>query len=334
VSIMADVRAAPLKLLVVLGSAALGACVLGSIGLTGHPCPCVSGWTCDTSTRVCIPVDDGGTKDGGFSPDAAMDSVADRISEASGGDSRAPDSSIDGPAHDAGNWCARRDAGYLLCSDFDLPEGGIDQGFNLGFEYNGSGGSFGFDMGNYVSPPRSAQGAPQAFGPGGTAGVQLSGDLWLTESTPASVTCTVEWLPISIPSTMGVYSHILFLTVYADDDASSELRGIGLNILGTNELQFLDDVGDGTTETTSQNFGPYVPTNPPQWTSVGITLTTGGGITSYSAFVGSSSVMGTLMEPLPSTSHVTLGVGPAYYSGQTTAYTPQWIFDYDNVLCY
>ncbi len=141
-------------------------------------------------------------------------------------------------------------------------------------------------------------------------------------------------MPISLPTTAGVYSHILFLTVYADDDASSVLRGIGLNVLGDGTLQFLDDISANTAENTMNNFGMF--SAPPQtWTHVVLSLTTNSaGTTSYQAAVGSVTGMGSLMLPLQAMSRVTLGVGPAYYAGSTTSYTPSWIFDYDNVVCY
>ncbi len=35
----------------------LAACLLGSVSAAGHPCPCLSGWTCDTTANVCVPLD-------------------------------------------------------------------------------------------------------------------------------------------------------------------------------------------------------------------------------------------------------------------------------------
>jgi hypothetical protein len=328
---------------------AVGACLVG--------CPSLAG------LGGGAPGDDGGATDG--SPDArdagrvdaaydasvdgGYDGSADAVSDASveaadgGRDGASVDTGDSAPSDgggptdaeagtDAGRFCASQAPGYLLCSDFDLPDGGVDQGFDLPYAYNGGAGNFGFDTTNFVSPPRSAQGIPNGFPAGGTAGIQLSGDLWSLESTPASVTCSVQWMPISQPTTAGVYSHILFLSVYADEDASSILRGIGLNLLGDGTLQFLDDVNVDPSHNTTNDFGAFNG-SPAAFTSVQLSLASSGTTTTYAVTVGSVSAQGTLTIPLPATSHVTLGVGPAYFAGATTAYTSSWIFDYDNIVC-
>jgi hypothetical protein len=317
---------------VVIAALALDACVIGSVGLAGHPCPCLSGYRCDETTNECVPAD------GGMGSDGPTDSGTERSHDTGEKpDSRNLDSAADDglPPDAGGDWCSRQEAGFRLCSDFDLPDAGVDQGFDLGFLYTGSGGGFAFDNGTFVSPPRSAQGSPMSFGPGGNAGVQLNGSLWLYEPTPATVTCSLAWLPISIPTTAGVYSHVLFLSFYASGDAGTSLRDIGINIMNGDELQFLDAIRANPSLSTTASFGPFVPSSPPKWTQVKLTLTAGSsGTTTYSASVGGLTAKGTLGVSLEAMTHATLGVGPAFYGGGTLAFTPPWIFDYDNVICY
>jgi hypothetical protein len=286
--------------------------------------------------ELVFPID---AYEGAGAADASpTDGSAGEVGSDVGGDvgrETGPDAFAPDTGSDAGDWCANQQPGYLLCSDFDLLDGGVTQGFDPDLAYVGDGGAFVFDTTYFASPPRSARGVAAGFPEGGTAGVQLNGDLWGLEATPASVTCSLEWWPIvsQVPGG-GTYSHILFLTFYSDADGSTPLRGIGLSVLGDGTIQFLDNMDSDPDADTTNNLGTLAE-DAGAFTHVEISLTNGGGQTSYAVVVGSVTGAGALTVPLPATSRATILVGPAYYGAldATNPTAPSWSFDYDNVVC-
>lgn len=64
---------------IALVGAGAGACTVPDLDLTGKHCPCASGWTCETSTDLCVraPGDDAAPDDGAAPDGAAIDAPTD-----------------------------------------------------------------------------------------------------------------------------------------------------------------------------------------------------------------------------------------------------------------
>jgi hypothetical protein len=233
---------------------------------------------------------------------------------------------IGGPEVEAGtmDWCASQDAGYLLCSDFDQA-GGVTQGFDIGLTTNGVGGSFNLDTATFVSSPRSALGIASPFSAGETTGDIIVADLWPLGTTPASLSCAFQWDPVALSTTPNDYGHVIEIALWSDAAATTSIVTYNLNMEASGELIMLEY---GTSLNQSHNVTSSIVSG--SWTNVSLALTS----STYAVTVGNTMVNGNLGAPFPSTAHITVEIGPAYFAGDTTAPSPGWTFGYDNVICY
>jgi hypothetical protein len=232
------------------------------------------------------------------------------------------------------DWCASQDAGYRLCSDFDLDAEPVTQGFDLGAVPVpfGEGGSFELDPKNFVSPPRGALGIANPFPAGGTSGDRLEGTLWPLGPTPAAVACSVEWNPREVSTVSGDYAHVFSITAYSDAAEADQVVNLSIQMHADGSVIFLEDYPD---ESMDANHPLVSSVAIDKWHAVELALGTSGAGTTYKVtFGGVEKSAGTLVVPLPSTSHVIFSVGPAYFAGSTSTSSPGWTFDYDNVVCF
>ena len=263
---------------------------------------------------------------------AAADSTTMDVAAFDGGDSGAPPNT---------DWCATQNAGYRLCSDFDLPDATIGQGFNLGVSPvpYGEGGSFTFDPSVHTSSPNSGLGVANPFPPGETSGDRLEATLWSLGPTPPSVQCALDWYPRQFSTVAGDYAHVASLTVYTDAQGTVSDVNLSVQMHADGSLVLLEDYTTSAALDATHPIPITVATG--QWYAVSMTFTTSGGTTSYAIAVDSvqsagtvGHASGTLSQPFPASTNVAIAVGPAYYAGGTTAPSPGWIFNYDNVICY
>jgi hypothetical protein len=302
---------------------AVSACTLTTSfdGLTGGPCAT-------------------GCADGGL--DGAADAGADAWFEATA-DLPPDDAADDGDATGDGNaggdagslWCASQDAGYLLCSDFDRPGESVTQGFDLGLmQVPNSGGTFQLDPSSFVSPPNAAVGRANSYGASGSGGAFLHGSLWPLGAAPATLDCSVQWSPVELSPAANDWAHIVALSVYSDAATQNEVFDLNVKLLSDGTLA-LDEIYQGSGPGQSVRHILPISIATGQWYSVHMSLTNGAGGTSYAVTVGGVQAPGgTLMHPLPASSHGTFRTGPAYYQGANTTPSPGWTFRYDDVICY
>jgi hypothetical protein len=233
------------------------------------------------------------------------------------------------------DWCASQDAGFRLCSDFDLPDAAVTQGFDLGVVPVpfGAGGSFQLNSMVSVSPPFSALGIGNPFDAGTTSGDRLEGTLSPLGATPTTIRCAVEWMPVHVSTVAGDYAHIFSITVFTDAAEANQVANFSVQMHGDGSLIFLEDYPPSIAMEVPHTIPAQVGTG--TWYAVQIVLATSSGTAAYAASVGGVQTgAGMLAVPLPATSHLTLSVGPAYFAGATTTASPGWTFGYDNVICY
>lgn len=229
----------------------------------------------------------------------------------------------------SGDWCASQAAGFVLCSDFDQ-SGGVTQGFDIGLEevQNGTGGSFALDPTSFVSAPNGALGIANPFGAGQVSGTRIIGTMWPLGPTPKTLDCQFQWKPVALSTTANDYAHVFSIAFYSDAQQNDQLDSINLNMQGDGSLVLLEYGSQNATHTV-----PIAITTSSGWIAVDVSLTFGAS-SSYHLTVGAAVAPGSaFVNAIPSTSHTTLEVGPAYFGGATTSSSPGWTFDYDNVLC-
>lgn len=246
-------------------------------------------------------------------------------------DGASADASVD--SRPPSNWCAARDAGYRLCSDFDQSDA-VTQGFDLGAEtVPGSvGGSFALDSTDFVSPSNSALGKANPFAPGQTTGIRLIGTLWPLGPIPAAVDCTLMWKPVGLSTTAQDYAHVVQIVFYTDAQQKSEVASLSINMQGDGAIILLEDYGVQSPDNAVHPIGSNI--TPNTWYPVSLSFASSASGASYQVKVGDKRSAGTLARVLPSNSYGTLEVGPAYFAGATTSPSPGWSFAYDNVVCY
>jgi hypothetical protein len=255
----------------------------------------------------------------GGEADAGVDAEAGAMDARQQDTSPMPDASVD-----AGPWCAAHDAGYLFCADFDESNMAV-QAFDLEGQV-GQGGMFSVTTSTFVSAPQSALGVANPFDAGQTSGDRLIKSLWSLGTTPASITCSTQWDPVALSTTPNDYAHVIAFELYSDAMGTQQIAYFGLNMLPSGALELLEIHGNTATPhavVSSVATGSWVP--------VTMTLSPG---QQYSVTVGTQNATGTLASPVPSPSHGTLEVGPAYFAANTPSSSPGWTFGYDNVICY
>jgi hypothetical protein len=298
-----------------------------------------SGAACNALTRVgslkespCVP-DCGAEADTVDAGDATVNAGDATVNE--DGATPALDATGDAPADAAPGWCAAQDASYRLCSDFDLPDGPVTQGFDLGVvpvPY-GEGGTFQLDPKSFVSPPHGGLGVANPFPAQQTSGVRLEGTLWALGPSPSTVQCTLQWNPHKVSTVSGDYAHVAALGVYSDAQQNDQEANFSVQMHADGSLIFLEI----HTTDTPMDVPHAIPiqVSLDAWYAVEMSFTTSAGVTTYSVSVGGVPAAGnTLVLPLPTPSHGAVAVGPAYYAGATTEPSPGWTFGYDNVICF
>jgi hypothetical protein len=272
---------------------------------------------------------------GGLSGAGAHDAGA--LPDARSGEDGAPSSdsapvdASSGETTPTADWCAAQDAGYRLCSDFDRPGDGVTQGFDLGLIQvpNSAGGSFQIDPSAFVSPPNGVLGRANPFPAGGVSGTRLVGTLWALGPTPQAVLCTVAWNPQALSTTANDYAHVIEIVLYSSALEDTFVATFSVNMQGDGSLILLEyyplQPSKNATHTIPVSVVPHA------W--IPVRLSIGNGNT-FDIAVGDGHTSGALAVPLPSTSHGTLEVGPAYFAGSTTASSPGWLFGFDNAICY
>jgi hypothetical protein len=313
-------------------SVALVTIVVASLAGSGAACDALTGIGSLTES-TCAP-DCGGTGEPFDAGDAKMEADA-----ASSDVDAARDAPFDAASDTSGDgsrdWCAMQDASYRLCSDFDLPDASVLQGFDLGLvpvPY-GEGGSFELDPDSSVSPPQSGLGIANPFPSGETSGDRLEGTLWPFGPTPATVECTLQWNPHQISKTTNDYAHVAAISVYSDALGMDEAVNLSVQLHGDGTLIFLESYNSATMPDVPHPIALDVDLD--TWYEVQMTFTTSKGVTSYVVRVNNAAASGsTLTQAIPLKSSMVLAVGPAYYAGNTDGPSPGWIFGYDNVICY
>jgi hypothetical protein len=240
-----------------------------------------------------------------------------------------------GPPPDGatGDWCALQPTGYRLCSDFDLPAQSVTDGFDHGLVPNGVGGSFSLDTNIFLSSPRSALGKANPFPAMGTSGILLIGTLWALGPTPSTLSCTIAWNPRNLSTTTNDYAHVIEFGQYSDAQETMEPFTLSINMNGDGTLILLEYYRYDLSKNATHAIPYSVATG--GWIPVRMALAVGISATTYTVSVGGVQADGsTLSVPLPAMSHGTFEVGPAFFGGNTTAASPGWTFDYDNVVCY
>jgi len=270
--------------------------------------------------------------DGGRGRDAGTDAGGDTGTDA-GADVRVDTGLKSDAGTDAGvDWCASQDAGYRVCSDFDLTTGSVTQGFDIGLVpvAGGAGGNFTLDTSVFVSPPNAALGVANPYPKDGTSGINLDATLWPTGSTPTTVHCSAVWNPRKLSTITNDYAHVIDMVLFDDKTESKQIVYLGINMNGDGTIEVLEYYPTGGA---GNHVIPYtVPTD--EWLPIDLSFTTSSGVTSFRASVDGTAVSGPLLLPFPATSYAILEIGPAYYAGSNVAPSPGWTFDYDNVICY
>jgi hypothetical protein len=182
----------------------------------------------------------------------------------------------------------------------------------------------------YVSPAESALGIANPFSAGQTSGDRLQKSLWPLGSTPKAISCALQWDPVALSTTTNDYAHILEIALWSDTAATQSIVTYSVNMQGNGQLVMLEYYASQPLANATHNVTSSVVVN--KWTPV--MLSVSASTQMYSVTVGTLSASGVLSKPLPTTSHATLEIGPAYFGGNTTASSPGWTFGYDNVICY
>jgi hypothetical protein len=262
--------------------------------------------------------------------DARPDGAADAGADAGADTGMKTDAGRDGSV----DWCASQDAGYRVCSDFDLPAGSVTQGFDIGLVTvpGGSGGNFTLDTSVFVSPPHGALGVALGYPAHGTGGINITATLWSEGTTPRSVQCSAAWNPHLLSTITNDYAHVIDMVVFSDKTESKQLVYLGINMNGDGTIVVLEYYPQNPLISVSHDIPFTVTTD--KWLPVVLSFSPGVGVTQYHGSVGGTPISGSLVMPLPATSYAIFEIGPTYYGGTNVDASVGWKFDYDNVVCY
>jgi hypothetical protein len=255
-----------------LVSVTLGGCTVDPLELGGRSCPCVDGWTCDSTREVCVPGDAGAASDASVHFDGEAPDATD-----AGRDAAPPDAGPDETA------CDDALSGAIVCDGF---EDGAFAAWDTVVEIDGA-------TDRVSTPVYRGTGALHGTvtAPDGQAGVGVgldpiaSGTVWLRG----------YWF---LPSTVPI-GHVSFLYFY---EALDPFDGVGVGVADPGGL-WLYSAPDTYLET-----GVTLPAD--RWFCVQVRIDVADAGGSVEVFVdGRSEARATDIDSLPAAGYTSLTVG-------------------------